>query len=151
MKNIVNLTFDPLFGVIVILAVTTTSCRTLKHQFEHQRTVQQSHLSESQYGQKIIQKDSAKRYWSVVTDSILYFHPDSGIRAYGGRFYGEEYTSRIQRQQTGAKQRDSIFHNHYSQSKDRVISSRNTILWLVSLFLLIGFLSRRVYVWLKGN
>lgn len=73
-------------SLILILIGTFISCHSYreKTKLENNRI----RLSEAnkgiRYGFQMVEQDSLNRSWSFVTDSILYFHPDTGLYSYGG-------------------------------------------------------------------
>ncbi|MGB3103749.1 hypothetical protein [Sphingobacterium siyangense] len=80
-----------LFCLLVISVVVVTGCSVFrgKKQLE-----EKSSGTYSQYEQQNLQfhqqQDSLSSYWYFSTDSLLWFHPESGLWAKGGRFFANQ-------------------------------------------------------------
>lgn len=81
-----------LFCLLVISVVVVTGCSVFrgKKQLE-----EKSSGTYSQYEQQNLQfhqqqQDSLSSYWYFSTDSLLWFHPDSGLWTKGGRFFANQ-------------------------------------------------------------
>lgn len=69
-------------SIAVAVCWMYTACSTLKER----SASHQSHITAGQAGSTLYQShyDSAGRYWYFRSDSLFYYHPDSGLYAYRG-------------------------------------------------------------------
>ncbi len=106
MKTIIILiTLVPIFEIL-----TLYSCGTSKGRFRQEKSYEQlANTSEISRQQQYLIKDANHRYWSIFTDSIFYFHPDSGLWADGGYMRFEDKIVADRYYQESANHKDSLF------------------------------------------
>ncbi|MDR2285219.1 MAG: hypothetical protein LBE37_18550 [Sphingobacterium sp.] len=135
---------------IIIFTLLSFSCRTSKHHLEEQKAVQQVHVSEAQEWQQYLAQDSTKRYWHFASDSMFYFHPDSGLWAQGGWLYAEELSARTREQQSGISYRDSVGSQQHSSSTEQTTTRKKQLPWYIYVIVLLGIGSAGFYyLWRK--
>lgn len=84
MKSI-NIIFTT--SVIIFTVFTVSSCRTFKRQAEQHESYTQRQYANQQVREMHSFRfmDSVGSYWHFSTDSVFYYHPDSGLRARQGQ------------------------------------------------------------------
>lgn len=137
MKNSIIITLVTLF--------TFSSCRTLKEKTEQQQSMLQKKYTETQSRQAAMSQwwDSTGRYWSFITDSAFYYHPDSGLYAARGIMSMSESNLQVERQEllldsihTVATQKES--YSSWRTYYRRLTDSKWAIFIIIAL--LLGFL-----------
>lgn len=109
-------------SIFVLIILLTLSCRISKHRLEEKRATQEVFRSESQEWQQYLQQDSTVRYWYFGSDTVFYFHPDSGIWAQSGWLYAEEQSVHKSERQFHVSDRDSAaLQQHSSTAEERTI------------------------------
>ncbi|MBE8721575.1 hypothetical protein [Sphingobacterium pedocola] len=70
----------------IYLIVLCVGCRSVRQKQEVQQKAASANIQWQlmEQHQRIGYVDSQDRHWSFWTDSLFYFHPDSGLSAYGG-------------------------------------------------------------------
>lgn len=124
--------------IFIIFALITFSCRMSKHRLEDQQARQQVRISESQEWQQYLQQDSTKRYWHFASDSVFYFHPDSGLWAQGGRLYAQEQSVQEKRLLSNINHRDSATSQQYSSKTEQKTPRKQRLPWYIYVIALFG-------------
>ncbi|MNJ96966.1 hypothetical protein D3C87_147010 [compost metagenome] len=90
-KYIISVAGSLLFCLLVISVVVVTGCSVFrgKKQLEEKssRTYSQYEQQNLQFHQ---QQDSLSSYWYFSTDSLMWFHPNSGLWAKGGQLFAHQ-------------------------------------------------------------
>lgn len=144
MKNSVIITLMTLFTLF-----TFCSCRTRKEKTEQQQSMFQKKYTETQSRKAAMSQwwDSTGRYWSFITDSAFYYHPDSGLYAARGIISMSESNLQVERQEllldsihTVVTQQESYssWRTYYRRLRD----SKWAILIITVLLIGCGFLLR---------
>ncbi len=131
MKHIRSFTF------VIFLLTMIYSCSIAKRKLEQRYVEQSATSSTSEAWRSFSQRDSSKRYWSVVTDSIFYYHPDSGLWASGGWLYAEEQTLHVHNGETAIRYRDSVLYSQELSEKSKKVVSTNRAPWYVYLAIIV--------------
>ncbi|WP_270089150.1 hypothetical protein [Sphingobacterium sp. SYP-B4668] len=115
-----------------LLIFVFSFCRSAKERQQHERyNTQALAVSGQQSWLQYVDRDSSARYWSVMTDSPFFFHPDMGLWAQGGRVQANEHTIHQHQRQWNTSARDSTQH---VEEYDHWESKRSTrqLPWYVS-------------------
>ncbi|MBL1407530.1 hypothetical protein [Sphingobacterium faecale] len=99
MKNhIISSTLVPVFGMLIFLTAFTGisfyGCRSSKEKLK--KTILHTddrYTFERREWQQDVLEDTTYRYWSFLTDSTFFFHPDSGLWASRGTVYMEDQSA----------------------------------------------------------
>ncbi|MBL1410386.1 hypothetical protein [Sphingobacterium faecale] len=127
------------------------SCRTSKYRLEEQIATRQVHRSESHEWQQYLQQDSTVRYWHFVSDSIFYFHPDTGLWALGGWLYAAEQSIHEKLLQSNISHRDSTALQAHAALKEQKVVRKKQLPWYVYLIVVLAVASLGIYyLWRKG-
>ncbi|WP_312364852.1 hypothetical protein [Sphingobacterium sp.] len=106
-KYLIAVLVNLLFFLFIISTAVVISCSVFrgKRQLEENSTQRYSQYEqwELAYNQK--QQDSLSSYWYFSTDSPLWFHPDNGIWAKGGRLFSDQ--SNIKRKEENLQLRQA--------------------------------------------
>ncbi|WP_164111711.1 MULTISPECIES: hypothetical protein [Sphingobacterium] len=136
--------------LVTLLVLLTFSCRTSKHRLEEQKAIKQVSRSEFQKWQYYLQQDSNWRYWHFASDSIFYFHPDSGLWAKSGWLYAEEQWVHKSEQQSNVSNRDSAAIEQYSSKTEQKRIRKQQLPWYIYVIALLGIGSLGYfYFWRK--
>lgn len=138
------------FFLIIISTAVVISCSVFqgKKQLEQKSTRRYSQYEhwDLAYHQK--QQDSLSSYWYFSTDSPLWFHPDSGLWAKGGRLFAEQSNIKqteenLQLQKTNRKEASTS--DSCVKQENKVVS---TEIFTVSgvLLAVLGY-----WIWWKGR
>lgn len=132
---IIRITLVPIFGIL-----TLYSCSTSKRRYRQERSYEQlANTSEISRQQQYLIKDANRRYWSIFTDSIFYFHPDSGLWARGGYMSFEDKISADKYYHESSNHRDSIFRTIAHSETEELKWRKGQSIWIVYLGVIIIF------------
>ncbi|MBL1411238.1 hypothetical protein [Sphingobacterium faecale] len=145
MKNITII-----LPISLLVISTFSNCRTVKEKTSLQESMIQHQYTGTQSRQATYshQWDSTGRRWFFSTDSVFYYHPDSGLYAKQGILSIRENNLNVQMQhavvdstriETTTEETLSLWKTYYRKVKD----SRWTL--IIAGVLLLG----GVYCWLK--
>lgn len=92
-KYIIPVAGNLLFFLFIISTAVVISCSVFqgKTQLEQKSTQRYSQYEQRDLVYHRKQQDSLSSYWYFSTDSPLWFHPDSGLRAIGGKMLAKQY------------------------------------------------------------
>jgi hypothetical protein len=127
-KIIISVFWRLTFFLLAILAVIT-SCnifhaRKLEGKFS--KSYSQYERGDLVFRQK--QQDSLSSYWYFSTDSPLWFHPDSGLRAIGGKMLAQQ--SNIKRAEKDLQWRKA--KSEKANASNSIVKRENDWLFLIS-------------------
>ena len=127
-----------LFFLFIISTAVVISCNVFRgnKQLEEKSTRRYSQYEyrDLAYYQK--QQDSLSSYWYFSTDSPLWFHPDSGLWAKGGRLFAEQ--SNIKRREENlqlqqANKKEASASNSHVERENKVVSTEILAIGVVML------------------
>ncbi len=91
-KYLISVVGKLLFFLLIMSIAGVISCSVFrgKKQLEDKYTRRYSQYEHRDLAYYQKQQDSLSSYWYFSTDSPLWFHPDSGLWAKGGRLFAEQ-------------------------------------------------------------
>lgn len=139
-KYLISVVGNLLFFLFIISTAVVVSCSVFrgKQQLEEKYTRRYSQYEHRDlvYHQK--QQDSLSSYWYFSTDSPLWFQPDNGIWAKGGRLFADQSNIKrkeenLQLQQTNRKEASAS--DSRVERENKIVS---TEIFAVGIFMLVG-------------
>lgn len=127
-KYTISVGGSPVFCLLVISVNVVFSCSVFqgKKQLEEKSTKIYSQYEQQnlQFHQK--QQDSLSSYWYFSTDGPLWFHPDSGLWAKGGRLFADQ--SNIKRKEVNlqlqqANRKEASTSDSHVERENKVVST----------------------------
>lgn len=118
-KYLISVVGNLLFFLFIISTAVVISCSVFrgKQQLEEKSTRRYSQYEHRDLAYHQKQQDSLSSYWYFSTDSPLWFHPDSGLWAKGGRLFADQ--SNIKRKEENL-QLQQVKRKEASASDSRV-------------------------------